>query len=60
MRLLNANIQKVTGQDHSRVRDLKDVTTTKCVDLIWLLIRINQLKKLSEKTGKFEYGLSVR
>lgn len=55
----NAITQKVTGQDHSRIRDLK-AFTTKCVDLIWLLIRINQLKKLCEKTGKFKYGLSVR
>lgn len=36
--------QKVTHQYHSRVRGLKNVT--KCIDLIWLLIRINQLKKL--------------
>ena len=37
--------QKVTPQDLSRIRDLKDVTT-KYVDLIWLLIIINQPKKL--------------
>lgn len=51
--------QKVTLQDLSRVRDLKDVTT-KCIDLIWLLIIINQPKKVVlKKLGKFENGLSV-